>query len=114
VSVPHPSGAHDRAVATATKVGDRVERAIEDRADFEREVERGETAGEPERRHLLRTVIWLGLTAVSLYLVAPSLLDVLGSWRDLQRLAPMWLVAMAALQALRRSACSRSADTWRS
>jgi uncharacterized protein (TIRG00374 family) len=82
------------------EVGDRLERAIEDRTDLEREIARGESAGQPERRHLLRTVIWLALTAISLYLVAPSLLDVLGSSRDLQKLAPLWLVAMAVLQAL--------------
>jgi hypothetical protein len=82
------------------EVGDRLERAIEDRTDLEREIARGESAGERERRHLLRTVIWLALTAISLYLVAPSLLDVLGSSRDLRKLAPLWLVAMAVLQAL--------------
>jgi uncharacterized protein (TIRG00374 family) len=82
------------------EVGDRLERAIEDRTDLEREIARGESAGEPERRGLLRTGIWLGLTAISLYLVAPSLLDVLGSSRDLGKLAPLWLVAMAILQAL--------------
>jgi uncharacterized protein (TIRG00374 family) len=87
-------------VPTATSVGDRLERAIEDRTDVEREIARGERAGEPERRRLLRTAIWLGLTAISLYLVAPSLLDVLGSWQDIEQLAPLWLVAMAVLQAL--------------
>ena len=46
-----------------------------------------------------RTLIWLGVTGVSLYLVAPSLLDVLGSADDVDKLAPQWLVAMAALQA---------------
>jgi uncharacterized membrane protein YbhN (UPF0104 family) len=88
------------AAATPRKVGDRLERAIADRADLEHEIARGEAAGEPERRHLVRTAIWLTLTAISLYLVAPSLLDVLSSWRDLQQLAPLWLVAMAVLQGL--------------
>jgi uncharacterized protein (TIRG00374 family) len=82
------------------EVGDRLERAIEERTDLEREIARGESAGQPERRRLLRTGIWLGLTAISLYLVAPSLLDVLGSSQDLRKLAPLWLVAMAVLQAL--------------
>ena len=81
-------------------VGDRLERAIEERADLEGEIARGEAAGPPERRHLVRSAIWLGLTAISLYLVAPSLLDVLSSWQDLEKLAPAWLVAMAVLQAL--------------
>ncbi|HEY7599854.1 MAG TPA: lysylphosphatidylglycerol synthase transmembrane domain-containing protein, partial [Candidatus Limnocylindrales bacterium] len=38
-------------------------------------------------------------TGISLYLVAPSLIEVLGSWDDLDRLSPAWLALMAALQA---------------
>lgn len=45
-----------------------------------------------------RTLVWLGITAVSLYLVAPSLIETLGSWDDLTTIAPGWLAAMAALQ----------------
>jgi uncharacterized protein (TIRG00374 family) len=78
---------------------ERVERAIEHRADVEHEIERGE-AEAPPRGGLRRTVFWLAVTAVSLYLVAPSLLDVFGSWQDLDNLAPGWLAAMALLQAL--------------
>jgi putative heme transporter len=47
---------------------------------------------------LRRTLVWLGITAVSLYLVAPSLIETLGSWDDLTTIAPGWLAAMAALQ----------------
>jgi hypothetical protein len=36
--------------------------------------------------------------AVSLYLVAPSVLEVFGSWDQLQRITPGWLAAMLALQ----------------
>jgi uncharacterized protein (TIRG00374 family) len=36
---------------------------------------------------------------VSLYLVAPSLVDVFGSWDKLQDVAPWWLLGMAVLQA---------------
>ena len=36
---------------------------------------------------------------VSLYLVAPSVLEVVGSWDDLDQLAPWWFAVMAALQA---------------
>jgi uncharacterized protein (TIRG00374 family) len=43
-------------------------------------------------------LVWLGITAVSLYLVAPSLIETLGSWDDLATIAPGWLAAMAALQ----------------
>ena len=44
-------------------------------------------------------MFWLAVTGVSLYVVAPSVVEVLGSWRDLDTLAPAWLAAMAALQA---------------
>jgi uncharacterized protein (TIRG00374 family) len=85
--------------APASTVGDRLERAIEHRTELEEDIARGETA-EPERRHLVRTVVWLTLTAISLYLVAPSLLDVLSSWRDITRIGPWWLAVMAVCQAL--------------
>jgi uncharacterized protein (TIRG00374 family) len=78
-----------------TQVGDRVERAIEQRSDLEHELEREP----PPRRRIVRTVFWLGVTGVSLYLVAPSLIDVFGSWDDLGSLSPGWFAAMAVLQA---------------
>ena len=79
-------------------LGDRIEQALEHRSDVAGEIERGERAS-PSRGRVVRTVIWLGITAVSLYLVAPALLDTLASWRDLRELAPWWVAAMAALQA---------------
>jgi uncharacterized protein (TIRG00374 family) len=81
-----------------TQVGDRLERAIEEHADVEQEIERGE-ATQPPRKRLVRTAFWLGVTGVSLYLVAPSLADVLGSWDDLDELSLGWLGLMAVLQA---------------
>ena len=80
-----------------TELGDRVEHAIEQRTDVEQEIE------EAERRSLTpakirRTAFWLAITGVSLYLVAPSLTDVLGSWHDLDRLSPGWFPVMLALQ----------------
>jgi uncharacterized protein (TIRG00374 family) len=81
-----------------TQVGDRLERAIEQRTDLERELERGEAQPAP-RKKIVRTVFWLAVTGVSLYLVAPSLLDTFGSWDDLDSLSPAWFVAMAVLQA---------------
>jgi uncharacterized protein (TIRG00374 family) len=78
-----------------TGVGDRLERAVEQRADVGQEVERAEASAP---RRLGRTVFWLAVTGVSLYLVAPSLLDVFASWQDLDTIQPAWLVAMAALQ----------------
>ena len=78
-------------------IGDRIERAIEHRADLEHEIEQGE-AREPRRPSRRRTAIWLAITGVSFYLVAPSLIEVLGSARDVARLRPAWLLAIAALQ----------------
>ena len=81
-----------------TTVGDRLEHAIETRADVEREIERSEEHA-PPRSRLVKRVLWLAVTGVSLYLVTPSIVEVLGSWSDLDTLAPHWLAAMAALQA---------------
>ena len=62
---------------------------------------RSAEAQPPEQRtSLRRTAFWLTVTGISLYLVAPSLLDVLGSWRDLGRVDWWWLTVMLALQAL--------------
>jgi uncharacterized protein (TIRG00374 family) len=80
-----------------TAVGDRLERAIDERTHVDLEIERGE-AETPPRGRLRRTVFWLAVTAISLYLVAPSLIDVLGSWSDLDTLDPIWFAAMAVLQ----------------
>lgn len=80
-------------------LGDRVVRAIEDHVDVEHELELAE-AGQPPRQRLVRAAIWLTLTGVSLYLVAPSLLDVLGSWRRIGSFQPGWLLAMALAQGL--------------
>jgi uncharacterized protein (TIRG00374 family) len=83
-------------------VGDRLEQAIEHRADVAGELERGERALEAEpktgRKSLRRTIFWLVVSAVSLYLVAPSLIAAFGSWHQIERLSPAWLVLMAALQ----------------
>jgi uncharacterized protein (TIRG00374 family) len=78
-------------------LGDLIEHAIEERVDVERSVER---VPEPQRRRLVRTAVWLGITAISLYLVFPSVLEVLGSWDDVEQLAPGWLAAMVVMQAL--------------
>jgi uncharacterized protein (TIRG00374 family) len=84
-------------VAAQRRIGDRIEQAVGQHADVEHEIERGE-AQQPAGRSLRGTLIWLTITAVSLYLVAPSLLEVLGSWNDVDRIAPVWLAAMAVLQ----------------
>ena len=81
----------------AGSIGDRIESAIEEHADAEREIEHGEREA-PQRASILRTAIWLAITAVSLYLVAPSLIGVFGSWDKLSQLHPAWFPAMLALQ----------------
>jgi uncharacterized protein (TIRG00374 family) len=48
---------------------------------------------------VIKRVVLLALTGVSLYLVAPSLVEVLGSWPKITKLEPVWLVVMAALEA---------------
>ena len=80
------------------RVGDRVERALESRTDTEGELRRGE-ARQPQRTSLRRSLVWLAITGVSLYLVAPSLVDTLGSADDLAELDLAWLAVMAGLQA---------------
>jgi uncharacterized protein (TIRG00374 family) len=82
----------------ARRLADRLEQALEHHADVEGEIERGE-AEAPARPTLIRTIVKLATCGVSLYLVAPSVLDLLASWRDLDEIAPKWLLAMTILQA---------------
>lgn len=81
-------------------LGDRLERAIGEHVDVERELAHAEQdeSDPSQRKRLMQTAVWLGVTGISLYLVAPSLLDVLGSWRDVTRFEPLWLLAMLVLQ----------------
>jgi uncharacterized protein (TIRG00374 family) len=81
------------------RIGDRLERAIEEHANAEHEIERGEAEGRSRGPSVRRLAFWLAVTGISLYLVAPTLLETLGSWRDLEQIAPAWFPAMAALQA---------------
>ena len=66
------------------RVADRLERAIEERADVERG-DRARRASSRRADRLRRTAFWLAVTGVSLYLVAPSVLEVAGSWKDLDQ-----------------------------
>jgi uncharacterized protein (TIRG00374 family) len=95
-------GAASPADAPRRRVGDRLEEAIEHRADVAGELARGELAleTEPAKRGaaLRRTIFWLVVSGVSLYLVAPSVIAVFGSWRQIERLSVGSLLAMAALQ----------------
>jgi uncharacterized protein (TIRG00374 family) len=96
-----------RGMATSAKrpepreeIGDRLEHAIEHRADVAGEVERGTAKLEPETRPgaWRRIAIRLAVTGVSLYVVAPSILDAVSSWPQLRALGWGWLAAMAALE----------------
>jgi uncharacterized protein (TIRG00374 family) len=72
-------------------LGDRVEHAIEAHTAVE-------TEAVPPRR-IGRTVLWLAITGVSIYLVFPSIVEVFGSWRQITRFSLWSLAAMAGLQA---------------
>jgi hypothetical protein len=68
----------DGADGARRRVGDRLEAALEQHVDLPAEVERGEreleAAPEKGRGGLRRTIFWLAVSAVSLYLVAPSVI----------------------------------------
>jgi len=72
-------------------LGDRVEHAIEAHTAVE-------TEAAPPRR-LGRTIFWLAVTGVSIYLVFPSIVEVFGSWKQITRFSLWSLLAMAGLQA---------------
>ena len=88
----------ERGPTAQGSIGDRVEHAIEEHADAELEITRGEAETKRAAPSIRRTVVWIAITGVSLYLVAPSLLDVLGSWRELERIDLLWFPAMLTLQ----------------
>lgn len=48
---------------------------------------------------MLKRIAFFALTGISLYLLAPTLIQVFGSYDELTRLSPWWLLAMVALQA---------------
>jgi putative heme transporter len=94
--------ANPRADAPRRRVGDRLEEALEHKADVPGTLVRGERELEAEPKtkkgSLRRTIFWLAVSAVSLYLVAPSIVAALGSWHQIERLSVAWLAAMAALE----------------
>jgi uncharacterized protein (TIRG00374 family) len=93
-----------RAEAPRERLGDRLEQAIEHHADLPGEVARGEqqldaTPAQARRSAIKRTLFWLAVSGVSLYLVFPSIVEAFGSWRQIERISPAWLALMAVLQA---------------
>ena len=78
-------------------LADRVERAIEARTDAESEIARGEVEAATKGPSIRRSIFWLTITGISLYLVAPSLLDVLGSWQQLDEISLLWFPLLGVL-----------------
>ena len=95
---PDRAAGPDSASVSGRSAGDRIERAIEDRADPASIQDRAVSV--PKRGSLRRTAFWLAVTGFSLYLVAPSLLEVLGSWRQLDEIGLAWVPALLVLQLL--------------
>lgn len=58
----------------------------------------GELPEEPQRTSIALRVVGLIITAVTLYLVAPSVLEVLGSFDQVSRLQPLWLLLVFGCQ----------------
>ena len=85
--------------AQRPSLGDLVEHAIAERAEPD-----VEHPPEPEparsERSLRTTAFWLIVTGISLYLVAPSLIEVFSSWDELRNVEPLWFPAMIVLQIL--------------
>ena len=65
------------------------------------EVSESDTAGDGRsfERKVLTRVALLCITAVSLYLLAPSLLQVFSSWTQLKTLNPYWIVPALLFEA---------------
>lgn len=79
------------------RVGDRLEGAIGRHVDVAGEIEREEELGGGPR-NLVRNGIWLAITGVSLYLVAPSVLALFDKWNEVEDIGPWWIGAMVALE----------------
>jgi uncharacterized protein (TIRG00374 family) len=91
-----------RPPSASARLGDRVEGAIEHHVDVAGELARGdlelEAAGRRRRKALRRGAFWLVVGGISLYLVAPSVIEVFASWRGVRELAVGWLAVMAVTQ----------------
>jgi uncharacterized protein (TIRG00374 family) len=57
-----------------------------------------DTASSITFRGVLRRGVLLTVTLVVLYLLAPGLISVFGAWHDLSSIAPLWFVAMVAVE----------------
>jgi hypothetical protein len=92
------------AEAPRERLGDRLEQAIENHADVPAAVARGEqeldaTPAQARRSAIKRSLFWLAISGVSLYLVFPSIVETFSSWERIRQLSPAWLALMALLQA---------------
>lgn len=93
---PRTAGERKQAKQPKQALGARIERSIEDRTDAE-EIERSSSRPIDVAR-IRRTAIWVAITGVSLYLVAPSLLEVLSSWQRLREIDPLWYPVLLAFE----------------
>jgi uncharacterized protein (TIRG00374 family) len=80
------------------ELGDRIEHAVLRHADAALQLAEA-SARRPSRPKTVRTAIFVAITGISLYIVAPSLVGVLGSWKQVRNIHPLWFPAMLVLQA---------------
>ena len=85
--------------ATKASAGDRLERSIEAHADPGPSIEY-EVSHDSHWKTIRKTAFWVAITGISLYLVAPSLIEVLGSSQRLDEINPIWFPALAGLELL--------------
>lgn len=97
-------------------VGDRLEQAIERKVELpvqaaaEAATEASAEVAGKQRRSLVWNVVWLAITAGSLYLVFPSLVETFGSWRQMENFS-LW--AVAAMFVLQVGVCATQWDLQR-
>ena len=81
--------------------GNRPEPPVLDVGELVEEVSESEAVGDGKsfERRVLTRVALLAVTAISLYLLAPSLLQVFSSWTQLRTLSPYWIVPAVLFEA---------------
>jgi hypothetical protein len=57
-------------------------------------------AGKSTRRRIIERVVVLAIAGVSLYFLAPSLLDTLSAWPELRGIDPLWLAVAVGFEAM--------------
>lgn len=98
-SPPEPGRVRERLLELARWVVLPLQLAVDERQPI---VGDGQGRGQQRltSRSILTQVALLLVGAVSLYLIGPTLLEVLGSWNTLTELEPSWLILIAVTQLL--------------